>query len=66
MEDLIKALQIFLKYDNPEYPTWCDHDELNVVIDPNIVSKEDKKTLEDLGFFVDSEGGFKSFKFGNC
>jgi hypothetical protein len=31
MEDLIKALQIFLKYGNPNYPTNCSHDELFVI-----------------------------------
>ena len=35
MEDLIKALQILLKYGNPSYPTHCEHDELRVHgIDP--------------------------------
>lgn len=34
MEDLIKALQIFLKYGNPDYPTYCLYDELWVDIDP--------------------------------
>ena len=29
MEDLIKALQILLKYGNPKYPTHCEHDELS-------------------------------------
>jgi len=30
MEDLIKALQIFLKYGNPAHPFYCEHDELTV------------------------------------
>jgi len=67
MEDLIKALQIFLKYGNPKYPTTCEHDSLYVDIDPNIVSKEDKQTLEALGFFPEDEDGmFMSFRFGSC
>ena len=67
MEDLIKALQIFLKYGNPKYPTHCEHDELTVDINPGIVSDEDIKILSELGFFVDEENDdcFKSFKFGN-
>lgn len=28
MEDLIKALQIFLKYSTNKYPTHCEHDVL--------------------------------------
>ena len=30
MEKLIEALQIFLKYGNPDYPTHCEHDELTI------------------------------------
>lgn len=44
METLIQALQILLKYGNPEYPTHCEHDELWIMeIDPEDVSDEDKK-----------------------
>lgn len=69
MEDLIKALQIFLKYDNPKYPTHCEHDYLYVAINPELVSDEDKEELDKLGFFVDGEydgEGFGSFKYGSC
>lgn len=68
MEDLIKALQIFLKYGNPRCPTNCSHDELFVCIDPQIVSSDDKKALDKLGFFVSEEGddGFISYRFGSC
>lgn len=56
MEDLIKALQILLKYGNPKYPTNCEHDELVICgIDPLKVSKEDRAELDKLGFFVSSE-----------
>lgn len=56
MEDLIKALLIFQKYIKPEdlaykYPTACEHDELCVNVNPDIVSIEDKTTLYKLGFF---------------
>lgn len=50
MEDLIKALQIFLKYGNKNYPTFCEHDILYVDVDPSVVSDEDKKVLDELGF----------------
>ena len=67
MDDLIKALQILRKYGNPPYPTNCSHDLLYVDISPELVSKEDKKTLDELGFNVDDDlEGFTSFKFGSC
>lgn len=66
MEDLIKALQIFLKYGNKNYPTYCEHDILYVDVDPSVVSDEDKKVLDELGFFVDDENDcFASFKYGS-
>jgi hypothetical protein len=68
MKDLIKALQIFLKYGNPNYPTHCEHDVLAIMeIAPGDVSKEDKAELDTLGFFVDeSEDCFISYKFGSA
>lgn len=66
MEDLIKALQIFLKYGNPDYPTHCNHDELWVDIEPEKVSEEDLEMLKSLGFFPsEDESGFYSFRFGS-
>ncbi len=65
MENLIKALQIFLKYDNPSYPTHCEHDVMYVCIDETLVSDEDKEELNRLGFFVD-DGGFKSYRYGSA
>lgn len=50
MENLIKALQIFLKYGNPEWPTACEHDVLYVQIEYSLVSEEDKEELDKLGF----------------
>lgn len=67
MEKLIEALQIFLKYGNPDYPTHCEHDELTVNINPELVSEEDKLRLDELGFFPDEEtDDFKSYKYGSC
>lgn len=65
MKELIEALQIFLKYDNPTYPTHCEHDVLWVLIDPDLVSDEDKKRLGELGFFVEDDC-FQSFRFGSA
>ena len=68
MEDLIEALQIFLKYGNPNYPIECGWQELYTCgIDPAAVSTEDTARLSELGFFV-REGAkcFESYRFGNC
>lgn len=66
MEDLIKALQILLKYGNPDNPTHCEHDVLWICgINPDDVSEEDKSALHKLGFFV-GDDGFKSFRFGSA
>lgn len=66
MSNLIKALQIFLKYKDDPYPTNCDHDVLRVCIDPEIVSTEDKTELETLGFRIDDYlGCFYSFRYGS-
>jgi len=68
MEDLIKALQIFSEYGNPQWPTHCEHDILLVMIDPDIVHEKDIARLDDLGFFVSTEHPdcFASYKFGSA
>jgi hypothetical protein len=65
MQDLIEALQIFLKYGNPSYPTHCEHDVLMVCIDPADVSEEDLAKLDKLGFHP-GEDCFESHKFGSA
>ena len=68
MEDLIKALQILLKYGNPKYPTVCQHDILYIVgIDLKKISIEDINELENLGFNINiEESEIYSFKFGSA
>lgn len=67
MEELIKALQIMRKYDNPSRPTHCEHDELRVFVDPALVSEDDLKTLEELGFNpVPEDYCFQSYRYGSC
>jgi DNA-binding protein YbaB len=67
MKDLIEALQILMKYGNPDYPTHCEHDVLTINIDPSLVSEEDTKRLDKLGVFAcEDEEHFQSFKFGSC
>lgn len=68
MEDLIKALTIFLKYKNRYSPTHCEHDMLHVVdITYDEVSDEDKKELERLGFdWCNEYDCWYSFRFGSA
>lgn len=66
MKDLIEALLIFSKYNDSEYPTYCEHDVLYIVdINPNDVKHEDLVKLDELGFIAEEEG-FLSFKFGSA
>jgi hypothetical protein len=68
MEDLIEALQIFLKYGNPDYPTTCEHDIMYICgINSNDVSDDDKIKLEELGFEIDNDfNQFYSDKYGSA
>lgn len=68
MSDLIKALQIFLKYGDSRWPTNCSHDVLAIMdVEPNEVSDEDKAELDKLGFIVSEEDEcFISFRFGSA
>ena len=68
MEDLIKALQIFLKYGNPRNPTNCSHDEMAIMdIHKSQVSEADVLELDRLGFIWDeAEEYFLSFRYGSA
>jgi hypothetical protein len=68
MKDLIKALQIFLKYKNNNHPTHCEHDVFIVVgITEDEVSEEDKTELKKLGFRWYSEyDSWVSFRYGSA
>lgn len=68
MENLIKALQIFLKYANEPWPTHCEHDTLMVIgINKDSVSEEDTKLLDELGFFWSDENDcWVSFRYGSA
>lgn len=67
MDDLIEALTILRKYENPSSPTWCEHDTMHFCVDDSLVSKEDIARLDELGLHQDeTDGGFYSFKFGNA
>ena len=68
MEDLIRALTIFLKYlDKPNSycPTHCAHDELWIMgVNPDDVNARDHAELLALGFDVE-DGGYQSLRFGS-
>ena len=71
MDELVEALQIFLKYDNPKYPTHCKHDVLYVFVNANLVSEDDIKKLDELGFIVQKgeygdDDCFISFRYGSA
>jgi hypothetical protein len=67
MKNLIEALQILLKYGNPDYPTHCEHDKLAVLIEPDKVSKEDRSRLSELGFLADDgDECFYSYRYGSA
>ncbi len=68
MENLIKALQIFLKYKNKAYPTHCEHDILMVVgITEDEITDEDKAELKKLDFFFNDEFDcWSSFHYGSA
>lgn len=68
MEDLIKALQIFLKYGNESYPTHCEHDVMLICgYTEDQISDEDKKELDELGFFwTDEYDCWASYKYGSA
>ena len=67
MHSLIEALTILSKYmDGVRHPTNCIHDELQIMCEPDEVSEEDIKRLEELSFFVNQHGGFSSYKFGSA
>lgn len=66
MKNLIEALQIFLKYGNPNYPTHCEHDELWICgYEDAEILEEDRAKLEELGFFNYGDG-WKSFRYGSA
>lgn len=67
LSELIQALEIARKYGDPDNPTHCEHDELWLLINPALVSKKDKKLLDELGFFACEEDPcFKSFRYGSA
>ena len=57
MKNLIEALQILLKYGNPEFPTHCDCETFTICgINPKDITVSDKQKLRKLGFRVEIRG----------
>ena len=55
MKDLVKALQIFLKYEESNNDMSMENDIFRVYVTPTKVNDEDRKTLIKLGFEEDIE-----------
>jgi len=70
MRELIEALTIFAKYTNAASPTCCEHDILYVLVDPAVVSAEDRARLARLGFYAheddNNDKDFYSYRFGRA
>jgi hypothetical protein len=69
IDQLIQALTIFKKYiGDDDFPTHCEHDTLMVMVHTEEeVSEEDRKTLEELGFFFDDNTeSWHSYRFGSA
>lgn len=70
LSKLIEALNIFLKYGDPDFPTHCEHDVMIICgIGPKDVSEEDIENLNDLGFVVACPFGeevFQSYLYGSA
>jgi hypothetical protein len=58
LKELIEALNIFLKYDNPKFPTGCEHDVLYVFDEgsysPDKMDAVDVGRLNEIGFDYDA------------
>ncbi len=69
MENLIKALQIFMRHGNVNYPTHCEHDIMYIMPnDPDNFTEEEIAELETLGFIYGEddydEYSWYSYKYG--
>ncbi len=65
--DLIEGLTILAQHPTDTIsPFHCEHDTLNVMADDEAFTEEEIARLDQLGFSVNSEGGFYSFRFGSA
>lgn len=68
-DDLIKALTLIrtrVVNSEQDYPLHCEHDELWIMADASLFTPAEIAQLDEWGVFVDSEGGFRSYRFGSA
>ena len=71
MKDLIKALEIFIKYvGDINYPFHAEHDIIYVCLNDfhiKNMKQKDIKKLEELGFdWIEEREQFISYRYGDC
>lgn len=65
--DLIEGLTLLAKHPSDIIsPLHCEHDTLNVMADDEAFTEDEIAKLDELGFTVNREGGFYSFRFGSA
>lgn len=66
-KDLLEAIPLLAKGATKSFPFHCEHDILTVTADPSVFTAAELQRLDELGFFVDSEGEcFASFRYGSA
>lgn len=64
--DLLEALTLMARHHtDPVSPFHCQHDQLNVLADPDAFTEAEIARLDELGFHVD-DGAFYSFRYGSA
>lgn len=62
--DLITAITILAKHPSDNHsPFWCEHDTLHVLAHNDEFDAADIAELDRLGFHIDTDGGFYSFRY---
>jgi hypothetical protein len=65
--ELIEGLTLLAQHPADKVsPFYCSHDTLHVLADETAFTDEELARLELLGFNVDPDGGFYSFRFGSA
>lgn len=64
--DLISGLALLARGQTGSSPLHCEHDTLWVMASAEAFTPEEIVMIDRLGFFVDEEGGFQSFRFGSA
>ncbi len=65
--DLLEALTLLAQHPTPDTdPFVCVHDELYVTADATKFTDAELDRLAQLGFDVNRDGGFRSYRFGSA